>query len=59
MIQFNADVSITNIITVKDLKEEVMEKYTDLQFYDKSNTLQALLKDQITNYLYNKLYKNK
>lgn len=56
LIEFNADISITNIIEIKK-RQEVIEKYNDIEIYDKTNIIPMLLNNHITNYLYNKLYK--
>lgn len=57
MIKFDADISITNIVTVQKAKKEIMENYDSIKIYDKNNIMRALLNNNITNYIYNKLYK--
>lgn len=56
LIEYDADISITNTIEIKKIQVAI-EKYNDIEIYDKTNIMRMLLNNHITNYLYNKLYK--
>lgn len=57
LIEFDADIAITNIIKVKKRQKVIEEGYNDIEIYNTTNIMQMLLNNHITNYLYNKLYK--
>ena len=57
MIKHNADMTVCNIVKTNNGTNEYLEDYKNVEVYDKSNAIQELLKDHITNYIYNKLYK--
>lgn len=57
MIKYDADISICNIIKLNETLNENVEKYNEIEIYNKNDLMKQLLKQHITNYLYNKLYK--
>ena len=57
MLKYDADITICNIVKTNNATNECLENYKDIEIYDKSNSMQKLLNNHITNYIYNKLYK--
>ena len=57
IINYGADISIGNIIKIEKNKNIIIENYDNVEIFDKSDSLKQLLKQHITNYTFNKLYK--
>lgn len=57
MINYDADISLCNIIKIKKKSNENVENYDEIEIYNSSDSIKQLLKQHITNYLPNKLYK--
>lgn len=57
LVSYSADISICNIIKVKNNKLEKMENYNDITLIKSDKILEELIDGNITNYIYNKLYK--
>lgn len=55
--EYNADISISNIIHIKGKKRKNIESHQLIDIYDKNEALKQLLQNHITNYIYNKLYR--
>ncbi len=57
ILEHNADISICNIIKVKEKSNENLENYDEIEIYNSTESIKQLLKQHITNYLPNKLYR--
>lgn len=59
IIEYGVQIAIGNIVTVSKNKKEIVENHKEIEFYKNEEILRELLKNNISNYVYNKLYTKK